>query len=94
MNELEAYTIRKRIMELENENAGQARALRHLERDIKCDSCLRTRNTVPMGATPTECYETEDEIIIIGDPLDDHDCDVMGCSSVSHVRYRFKKEDL
>lgn len=40
-----------------------------------------------------ECYETETEIIVLGYPGDDesHNCDEMGCSSVSHVLYRFWK---
>ena len=38
-----------------------------------------------------ECYETENEIVILGERLDDHDCDVMGCSTCFHVRYRFPK---
>jgi len=52
---------------------------------------------VPDGARRRECYETEDEIVVIGWPGEDdesHDCDEMGCSSVSHVLYRFPKATL
>jgi len=39
-----------------------------------------------------ECYETDNEIVILGEPLNnEHDCDVMGCSTCFHVRYRFPK---
>jgi hypothetical protein len=43
-----------------------------------------------------ECVETETEIIVLGQPDTDdeeHNCDCMGCSSVSHVLYRFRKTD-
>lgn len=41
-----------------------------------------------------ECYETDTEIIVLGDPTDeDHNCDEMGCSSCFHVLYRFKKDE-
>lgn len=49
---------------------------------------------IPTGATLRECYETATQIIVCGYPLPDdekHDCDQMGCSSVSHVLYRFDK---
>jgi len=46
------------------------------------------------GATIRECYETEKEIIVCGCPETDdesHNCDAMGCTTVNHVLYRFKK---
>jgi len=57
------------------------------------EKCERIFNLIPDGATLMECYETETEIIVCSDPLDeqDHNCDQMGCSSISHVRYRFRK---
>jgi len=46
----------------------------------------------PENAQMRECYETENEIVILGEPLDDdHDCDLMGCSTCFHVRYRFPR---
>lgn len=50
--------------------------------------------TIPDGAQFRECYETEKEIIVLGLPEQDdenHNCDEMGCSTGSHVLYRFKK---
>lgn len=39
-----------------------------------------------------ECYETDREIIVCGEPKDEnHNCDEMGCSTVNHVLFRFKK---
>ena len=46
-----------------------------------------------------DAYETEREIVIVGYPAPDehlpeeeqHNCDALGCSSVSHVLYRFRK---
>lgn len=47
---------------------------------------------IPKGAKLREAYETETEIVICGYPeSEDHNCDKMGCSSVNHVIYRFKK---
>lgn len=50
--------------------------------------------TIPKGAILRECYETDTEIVVCGMPRNDdesHNCDEMGCSSVSHVLYRFRK---
>ena len=52
---------------------------------------------IPKGAELRECYETETEIIVMGEPRHDdesHNCDQLGCSSVSHVKYRFSKEAI
>lgn len=53
--------------------------------------------SIPLRGLPNaqmrECYESDDEIIVLGDPInDDHNCDQMGCSSICHVIYRFKKD--
>ena len=56
---------------------------------------------IPPGAHLVEAYETADEIIVCGEPPNEyedpgdtfgHNCDAMGCSSVSHVLYRFQKQ--
>lgn len=52
--------------------------------------------TMPKGAILRECYETETEIVVCGTPDhndESHDCDEMGCSSTSHVLYRFRKNE-
>ncbi|HZG83856.1 hypothetical protein [Paenibacillus sp.] len=39
-----------------------------------------------------QVYASDDQVVITGIPDEDdesHNCDVMGCSSVSHVLYRF-----
>jgi len=49
--------------------------------------------TIPKGAMFRECYETKTEIIVCGWPGQDdgtHDCDLMGCSTINHILYRFK----
>jgi hypothetical protein len=41
-----------------------------------------------------EAYETEHQVIVLftGEPIpESHDCDAMGCTSVSHVKYRLTK---
>jgi len=52
------------------------------------------RRCVPRGANLAECYETKDEFIIMGHPKSDdesHDCDAMGCGTLSHVLHRIPK---
>jgi len=48
---------------------------------------------IPEGYKAAECYESETEYVIVGDPPDDseHDCDEMGCTAVSHVLARISK---
>ena len=51
---------------------------------------------IPRGAQFRECYETADEIVVCGEPPpaendDSHNCDEMGCTTLSHVLYRFPK---
>lgn len=39
-----------------------------------------------------QVYVSDDQVVITGIPNEDdeeHNCDVMGCSSVNHVLYRF-----
>ena len=50
---------------------------------------------IPPNAILRECYETDTEIVVCGQPKPNdasHNCDEMGCSSVSHVLYRFPKK--
>jgi len=52
---------------------------------------------IPLGSQLRECYETEDEIFVLGWPQEDdesHNCDALGCSTMSHVLYRFSKVKL
>jgi hypothetical protein len=54
---------------------------------IEVDDCL-----IPKNTKLVECYLTEKEVIICGTPKNDdesHDCDLMGCSTMSHVIHRF-----
>jgi hypothetical protein len=62
---------------------------------------------IPKGARLVEAYETDTEIIVCGDPPPEpeglteaeyavycetsHNCDAMGCATLSHVIYRFSK---
>jgi hypothetical protein len=65
------------------------------------------KRCIPEGAKLVEAYETETEIVVCGQPQPEpegltqeqyieyyetsHNCDQMGCTTVSHVIYRFKK---
>lgn len=60
----------------------------------KVNELMRRDERIPDGAQIRECYETEHEIVVLGKPSTDdksHSCDEMGCSTVSHVLYRFPK---
>ena len=48
---------------------------------------------IPEGAELVEAYRYKGEIIIIGEPDEatDHNCDQMGCTTLSHVLYRLKE---
>lgn len=55
---------------------------------------IRVRqDLIPQGGTLVEAYETETEIIVIGTPesRSTHNCDAMGCGTLSHVTYRLSK---
>jgi hypothetical protein len=46
----------------------------------------------PPGARLVEAYMTDREVVVMGDPDPDdetHDCDAMGCGTMSHVAARF-----
>lgn len=67
-----------------------------LDRERKQYHFWCARNRVPKGAKPIEAYETDSEIIILfADdeyPSEDHSCDEMGCSTLSHVKMRIPKQ--
>lgn len=51
------------------------------------------KSMIPEGAELMECYRTQREIIVCGQPAyrdKSHNCDEMGCSSINHVLYRFR----
>jgi len=47
---------------------------------------------IPEIAELIEAYKTPKEIIVIGEPdwVEDHNCDEMGCGTLSHVIFRLK----
>lgn len=65
--------------------------------NVQYETIRVAKHTIPGGAKLVEAYETEQEIIVLGDPphSDDeesgHNCDWMGCGTLSHVLYRFRK---
>ncbi len=53
------------------------------------------RHNIPTGCRPIEVYENEKEFVVLfgKEPLpESHNCDEMGCSTVSHVRLRIPKD--
>jgi hypothetical protein len=59
------------------------------------------KDLIPKGAVLVECYHLNGEFVILGDPPSDetyerlqipehqrHNCDAMGCTSLSHVVLR------
>lgn len=79
---------------------AQAALLRDIEaaqRDFEI--LMIPKYLIPKGAKLCECYETPTQFVVIGKPNDCkdendpsyHNCDAMGCSSISHVIARFSK---
>lgn len=66
--------------------------LHNLGNDLEewCEIRVR-KDMIPKGATLVEAYLTERELVVIGQPKEDddnHNCDAMGCGTLSHVLYR------
>lgn len=81
-------------------SAGSARLnghlyeIHHLGNDLEewCEVRVR-KDLIPKGATLVEAYLTEKEIVVMGQPKEDdenHNCDAMGCGTLSHVLYRLR----
>ena len=70
--------------------------LHNLGNDLEEWRIVRVRkDMIPQGATLVEAYKTDREIIVMGQPPegdelteDGHNCDAMGCGTLSHVIYR------
>lgn len=66
--------------------------LHNLGNDLEEWMEIRVRkDLVPAGATLVEAYLSDGEIVVMGQPKtdDDHNCDAMGCGTLSHVLHRF-----
>lgn len=64
------------------------------ERAKEYETISVPKSFIPETASLVECYETATEYIIIGTPESDdetHDCDAMGCGTLSHVMARIPK---
>lgn len=65
--------------------------------DANCQIVRVPKHMIPNGAKLVEAYETERQFIILGHPESDdesHNCDEMGCSTLSHVVARLDKAAL
>ena len=53
------------------------------------------KSTIPKGTKLVEAYETHSAVVVMygrGEPIsDEHNCDEMGCGSLSHVKYILSK---
>lgn len=49
------------------------------------------KDLIPRGSKLVEAYETATQIVVCGEPPAAHNCDAMGCGTLSHVIYRFEK---
>lgn len=64
------------------------------EKPIEVEKIEVPKHTIPKGAKLVECYETATEYIIcdeVNDNDEEHNCDEMGCGTLSHVVARFRK---
>lgn len=58
---------------------------------------MAAKDQIPDGCHLVECYETEKNYVVIGNPEPNdeaHNCDFMGCSTLSHVIARFPKRPI
>ena len=66
--------------------------LHNLGNDLEEWAEIRVRKDfIPKGAKLVEAYLTHREVIVMGWPAEDdenHNCDAMGCGTLSHVFYR------
>lgn len=62
-----------------------------------CEIRVR-KDLIPKGATLIEAYITSsNEIVVMGQPKKDdenHNCDAMGCGSLSHVLHRLPLQNI
>lgn len=92
--EAELERLQQQQGKLRGELAEAIRALPIAEAWI--DVQYRNR-CIPKGFLPVTAFTDGEEIIFLGDPLDEeddpegllHNCDDLGCTSVSHVLARF-----
>jgi hypothetical protein len=85
----------------DRENLAMAGLRREVEKLRERYVIVRVpKDEIPEGARLVEAYETEKSIVVCGDPPEDdedkpeelqHNCDEMGCCTMSHVIYRFPK---
>ena len=71
---------------------GHLLELHHLGNDLEewCEVRVR-KDCVPKGARLVEAYVSAGEIIVMGQPAKEdepHNCDALGCGTLSHVLYR------
>jgi hypothetical protein len=87
MNEIINIPVPKEI-------ARQLAELIPREKSSDYETISIRKDFIPKNGKLVEAYETENEIIVIGEPKENdesHNCDWMGCSTLSHVLYRFSK---
>lgn len=82
----------------ERESAAESAFRRDIDKQRdEFDILMIERRLIPKGAKLVECYETEKNFVVIGIPDSNdetHNCDFMGCSTLSHVIARFPKRPL
>lgn len=82
------------LIQLEADNAILAAQVESLKRQLSKYATEREHDWVPDGYSLAMAYTDGKEVVIVGSPDEDkdtaldHNCDALGCSSVSHVVIR------
>ena len=93
-------TFRRPPTMREREGAAEAAMWRDIDKmRANYEILMVDKLSIPAGTKLAECYETETEWVVVGEPWhgDDendpryHNCDAMGCCTLSHVVARIHK---
>lgn len=84
----------------EREGAAEAALMRDIaKKREEYEIVMVPKYCIPEGARLVECYETATEWVVVGEPGEEmdadgnmlHDCDAMGCCTLSHVVARIPR---
>jgi hypothetical protein len=92
-NERPLTFCERKLQEYNNRETAIRNAIKILQEDHQI--VVVEKLYIPKNAKLLECYETESSYIIMGFPEngdESHDCDEMGCGSLTHVLIRISKQ--
>ena len=94
-------TFRRPPTMREREGAAEAAMWRDIDKmRANYEILMVDKLSIPAGTKLAECYETETEWVVVGEPWPGdnendpryHNCETMGCGTLFHVVARIQKE--